>query len=119
MRIILTSFIVFIGILFSCERSQIDYNDLIGKWLVIAQCDSCTIFEFIDDQTLLFHNLIDDVTHTYEYKLYHDNTIQIKTELMDERYPIKRTGKDTLIIVGFMTSAVPEEMDTILKRLSK
>ncbi|MCD4709365.1 MAG: hypothetical protein K8R52_00835 [Bacteroidales bacterium] len=114
---ILVSFLVFVGLILSCERTAIDGVDLIGKWLVIRDCDSCVTYEFEKGNNLIIHQIGRDYSNSYEYKLYRDNTIQIDYRTTKDRYDIVVYSVDTIEIMGFTISGIPEEMNTLLKRM--
>lgn len=114
---ILVSFLVFIGIFLSCDRTYVDGVDLIGKWLLLRSCDSCVTFEFEKNNNLIIHEIGNEYSNSYEYELYRDNTIQIKYGTTNDRYDIITHSIDTIEIMGFSISGIPEEMNTLLKRM--
>jgi len=114
---ILVSFLVFIGLILSCERTEVDGVDIIGKWLLIRDCDSCMTFKFEKDNNLIIHEIGRDYSTTHEYKLYRDNTIWINYLEIKGRYDVAAYSEDTIEIMRFTLSNIPEERNTLLKRI--
>ena len=114
----LVSFLVFIGVILSCERTEIDGVDLLGEWLVLRACDSCLIYDFKNDNELSIKEIgkSGDI-YPCKYRLYRDNTIQIELDGTKDRYDIATHSTDTIEIMGFSLSSLPMEMNTLLKRL--
>jgi len=118
MKIAISILIIF-GIIVSCEKTLDGGADLIGSWLVLQDCDSCAMFEFETKNNLIIHDLIENKSSSHDYRLLHDNIIQISYGDRKDRYDIKTHSIDTIEIIGFSLSTVPEEMNTLLKRIHK
>lgn len=114
---VVVSFLILVGISLSCEKSYLDDVDILGKWLLLGSCDSCATFEFEKNNNLTIHEIGNEHSNTYDYKLFRDNTIQIDYGTTKGRYDIINQSIDTIEIVGFSISGIPEEMNTLLKRL--
>lgn len=115
---ILGSLVIFIGLILSCERTEIDGVDILGDWLVLQACDSCAIYKFSEHNDLIIREIGKSADETHcEYKLYRDNSIQIILNGNKGRYDIVAHSSDTIEIMGFSLSSLPMEMNTLLKRL--
>jgi len=102
---------------FSCEKTSVDGVDLIGywKWIEYPDFDSSITFEFQDSKTLNIHD--GDSFSSYEYELFRDNTIQIEYGTRVKRNEVVVYSKDSIEILGFTISGIPEAYSTILKRI--
>jgi len=106
---------VFLGTFLSCEPTLEGGVEIIGKWLLIGNCFDCPIFEFVDQEKLIIHD--GDHWAEYNYKLYRNNTIEIDYGTQDGRYDIAVHTRDSIEIIGFTISGIPEDFDTLLKRI--
>ncbi len=93
-------------------------NYLIGKWLDINSCDSCLIYEFNPDNSLYRHKIGENSIDTLSYKLLSKDSINIVYK-SNKNYKIERYTEDSIEILGFTQSLIPEINSTILKRIEK
>ena len=102
----------------SCEKTSVDGVDLIGEWKWIAnpEFDSNYIFEFVSSDTLVLHD-VGINSSSYGYELFRDNTIQIEYGTRIDRDEIITYTNDSIEIIGFTISGIPEDRNTILKRI--
>jgi len=102
-----------------CEKTSVRGVDLIGNWRLSNHADpdiiSKVIFEFEPNSNLIIHS--GDYSDTLEYKLLFNNSIHIIYETIDDIFDINTYTKDSIEIMGFSLSSVPEEYNTLLVRL--
>lgn len=110
-------FFIIIGTSLSCESTHENCVELLGRWQLIGICFDCPIFEFIDQEKLVIHD--GDHSNEYNYRLYYDNTIEIDFGTQDGRYDIVAYTIDSIEIIGFTISGIPEEFNTLLKRIDQ
>ena len=115
MRLILL--ILFNSLLIGCDRTSINDVDLIGEWLLLRSCDSCLIYEFDEDYKLFIRETNDESFYQYNYKFYTSKTIGIFNEDYNGIHTINIYRRDSIEIMGFTLSGIPEEMNSLLKRI--
>jgi hypothetical protein len=104
--------------LYSCEKeaSSISDNPLIGKWLDVNTCDSCLIYDFINDNDLILNQLIESDDDTISYAWLGNNLVEIDYYGKKE-YTVEFFTNDSIKIIGFTLSIIPENNSTILKKI--
>ena len=101
----------------SCEKTSVKGVDLIGKWRLWQHpgWDSNIVFEFEKNNKLIIHDR--DNSSSYYYELFRDNTIQIEWGTRIGRDEIEIYTVDSIRILDFTISGVPEERNTDLSRI--
>ena len=67
------------------------------------------VYEFNPNDTLVIHTKNEDWNVGYVY--YPDNTIkfELRDSVFTDRFPIEKFTMDSIEIIGFTTSVIPEE----------
>lgn len=106
-----------IGITVSCESLFSEGFDITGKWQVQELRNPYFVFEFHENDTFSIHRLDLDSSYNYFYEYSNrDNTILIEY-IEKEKYDIIVHSKEEFEIIGFSLSSIPEEMNTLLKKI--
>ena len=104
-----------------CSKDTFDEVDLFGKWRWWSlHHGNDIVFEFNPNDTLTIHNENEVWNTSYEY--YSDNTIRIEIgdSVFTDRLQIEIYSIDSIEIIGFTISLIPEEpRSTILSRIEK
>lgn len=99
----------------SCEKSS-NSLDLIGnwKWWRYSELNPDVVFEFNQNDTLVI--FAEGDSSFYNYTFYSDNTIKIEYGTRVDRNEIIVYSNDSIEILEFTISGVPEERNTVLIR---
>jgi hypothetical protein len=109
-------FLILIFALFvDCIRSEEQLFPIIGRWQIVNDCITCSIFEFDHDNLLTIFEQSE--ASSYYYNLYPDNTIKIEYGALSGTYELEIYENDSIKILGFTISGIPEVFNTTLKRL--
>lgn len=108
--------ILALSLVISCSKIDVKV-DIVGNWLVQQDCDTCMMFEFDINENLIVSDLTEDEQDTFRYVAYQNSSIFIEDGVFNENYNLVFHDLDNLDILEFSITPIPEERNTILKRL--
>ena len=109
--------IILVGISVSCEKTSVRGVNLLGEWEKMIRVDALAtgiIYDFKEGNSLIISKGV--YADTLEYELLFNNSIHIVYESMDDTYEIVTYSNDSIEIMGFSRSPIPEEYNTLLVR---
>lgn len=118
----------------ACEDESNDSLDsmqqrLIGTWLEIRPCDSCSVFSITDDAKIIKTRTFWEEELKYSYRLLSHDRIEVTREWLTEEDEDKKTtshqfnfiGEDTLELIQFIAKdrGVTGFSDVTLSRIEQ